>query len=256
MTDIRAHLEQGVLEITLCRASKRNALTARMYGEMAQAIEAASAADEVRAILFSGEGRDFCAGNDLDEFLGDYELAHGSPWRRFLDALPAAEKPLVAAVHGNAVGIGMTMLLHFDLVYVEPSARLSAPFASLGVVPEAGSSGLLRDLIGQRRASEVFLLARVVDAAEAVQLGLANAVVPEGSARHAARDAARAIARLSPQAVRECMRLRQSAYATVAERVDAECAAFMRCIRSPETRDILRKLTSRPPRAAEGAQAP
>ena len=113
MSDVLVRLADGVLEITLNRVRKRNALTAEMYDVLAGQLEKASAVDDVRVIVFTAEGADFCAGNDLQEFLGSYDLRRGTPWRRFLDSLPAAAKPLVAAVQGNAVGIGMTMLLQF-----------------------------------------------------------------------------------------------------------------------------------------------
>jgi enoyl-CoA hydratase/carnithine racemase len=239
VSDVLARLADGVLEITLNRVRKRNALTAEMYDVLASQLEKASAADDVRVIVLTAEGADFCAGNDLQEFLGSYDLRRGTPWRRFLDSLPAQAKPLVAAVQGNAVGIGMTMLLHFDLVYLEPTARLSVPFGQLGVVPEAGSSGLLRMAIGPLRAGEAFLLGRALRAEEAVQLGLANCIVPASGGRQAALDAAKAIAQLPIEAVRQYRRLKQARYASLEDRIDAECEAFMRCLRTPETRSIL-----------------
>lgn len=244
VSDVGVRSEQGVLEITLRRASKRNALTAAMYETLARLIESAGASDEVRAIVVAADGADFCAGNDLPEFLGNYDLGPGTPWRRFLDVLPAAPRPLVAAVQGNAVGIGMTMLLHFDVVYVEPTARLSVPFASLGVVPEAGSSVLLRELVGPIRASEAFLLGRTFDAEESVRLGLATAVVPAGTGRPAAHQAARAIAQLPGEAVRQYLKLKQTRHSTLSQRIDAECQAFMHCIRTPQTRSILAGLAN------------
>jgi enoyl-CoA hydratase/carnithine racemase len=241
LPDIRTQAHGGVLEIVLCRTAKRNALTQAMYAELAGRMEQAADDGAVRAILFTAEGRDFCAGNDLAEFLGSYDLAPGSAWRRFLDCLPAARKPLLAAVHGNAVGIGMTMLLHFDLVFVEASARLSAPFATLGVAPEAGSSQLLQARIGPLRANEAFLLGRVFGAQEAVQLGLANALAADGQARGAALVAAQAIAALPPQSVRAVLDLQKASFASLADCIDAECRAFMACLRSDETQAILRR---------------
>lgn len=241
--DVRTRAQGGVLEVVLCRTAKRNALTEAMYAELAGILQRADADAAVRAIVFSAEGRDFCAGNDLPEFLGSYDLAPGSAWRRFLEALPAMRKPLIAAVHGNAVGIGMTMLLHFDLVYVEPSAKLSAPFARLGVVPEAGSSELLRARVGALRANEAFLLGRVFGAEESVRLGLANAVTAEGGARSAALAAAAAVAALPGASVRAVLDLQKTRFASLADCVDAECRAFMACLRSDETQKILRGRT-------------
>lgn len=240
MADVRIAGHGGVLEIVLARAAKRNALTEAMYGELADLLARAHADDAVRAILLTAEGRDFCAGNDLPEFLGSYDLAPGSAWRRFLDSLPAARKPLVAAVHGNAVGIGLTMLLHFHHVVVEPDAKLSAPFARLGVAPEAGSSALLRERIGALRASETFLLGRVFGAEEAVQLGLANRLAAAGEGRAVALAAAQAVAALPPLSVRAVLELQKARFGSLADCIAAECGAFMDCLHSEETQRILR----------------
>lgn len=240
MADIRTENHGAVLEIVLARTAKRNALTEAMYGELAALLASANADDGVRAVLFTAEGRDFCAGNDLPEFLGAYDLAPGSAWRRFVDSLPAAHKPMVAAVQGNAVGIGLTMLLHFQYVVVEPSAKLSAPFAQLGVAPEAASSALLRERIGTLRASEAFLLGRVFGAQEAVQLGLASRLAAEGEGRAAALAAAHAMAALPALSVRAVLELQKASFESLPERIDAECGAFMDCLQSDETRQLLR----------------
>lgn len=243
MADVRTEAHGGVLEIVLARTAKRNALTEAMYDELARLLARAADDDAVRVILFSAEGRDFCAGNDLPEFLGSYDLAPGSAWRRFVDSLPAARKPLVAAVHGNAVGIGLTMLLHFNHVVVEAGARLSAPFARLGVAPEAGSSQLLRERIGPLLASEAFLLGRVFGAEEAVQLGLANRLAPAGEGRNLALAAAQSIAALPPKSVRAVLDLQKTRFDSLADCIAAECSTFMDCLRSEETQKILRART-------------
>lgn len=231
------------------RVDKRNALTVAMYGELADILTKANDDDTIKAVVFTAEGADFCAGNDLGEFMGDYTLFGDSPWRRFVNALPKSRKPLIASVHGNAVGIGLTMLLHFDLVYVEPSARLSAPFGRLGVAPEAGSSGLLAQFVGPQRAREAFLLGRTFSADEAVRFGIACAVVAEGSGRATALEAAKKIAKLPPYAVSSIRGLCAKQFASIEARLDAECAAFMDCLGRDETRAILSGLASRVPRA-------
>jgi enoyl-CoA hydratase/carnithine racemase len=131
------------VHIRLDRAGKRNAITRSMYDAMAEAIVEAEADETIRAVLFSGAGEAFCAGNDLNDFVADPPTGMDSPGFRFLRAISTAEKVLVAAVHGSAVGVGTTMLLHCDLVVAARSARLSLPFVTLGLVPEAASTLLL-----------------------------------------------------------------------------------------------------------------
>ncbi|HTN13128.1 MAG TPA: enoyl-CoA hydratase-related protein, partial [Acetobacteraceae bacterium] len=150
---VRSSLDGGVLELTMDRPDKRNALTRPMYTAMAEALEAAAENPAVRAVLLCGSGDGFCAGNDLADFVsGAPPLAEDSPSRRFLRAISSHPKPIVAAVQGNAVGIGTTMLLHCDLVVLAEGARLVLPFVKLGVVPEAASSLLLPRLVGHQRA--------------------------------------------------------------------------------------------------------
>lgn len=242
MGDIDVRSDARVLEVVLRRASKRNALTARMYSALADALDRLDADPELAVMVLTAEGEHFCAGNDLGEFFGDYELATGSPWRRFIDGLVHARKPLIAAVQGHAVGIGMTMLLHCDLVFVERSARLSAPFGRLGLVPEAGSSQLLVALIGHQRAAEMFLLGRWMNADEARGCGLANTIAPTGTARGLAMEAAAQIAALPSLSVRAIKTLMRSPAAGLEDRVAAECASFMACLRTLPTREILQGL--------------
>src|SRR6478672_3798891 len=178
---VRAKSEDGVLAITLARPERRNAITVAMYAALADAIENAAADPSVRVITIRGEGQDFAAGNDLADFL---EARPDDPselpvWR-FLRALASCETPIAAAVHGNCVGIGTTMLLHCDLVVAEESARFSMPFVDLALVPEAASSLLLPRLAGRRRAARYLLLAETFGVEEALDIGLASHVVPAG----------------------------------------------------------------------------
>lgn len=246
LNNIRTQLDDGILEITFARPEKRNALTKPMYSAAAEALEVAERSDDVRVIVFTADGRDFCAGNDLGDFTaGEYSLDAGSPWRRFLDGIAGAKKPMVAAVQGNAVGIGMTMLLHCDLVYVEPTAKLAAPFGLLGVVPEAGSSGLLPLLIGHRRALEVFLLGRTIDATEAERLGIANAVARDNCARTTALASARILADMSAPSVLKTKALMRKGINEISARVEAECTAFMECLSTSEAQAALKLMTQK-----------
>jgi len=143
---VRTSIEDGVMRVTLCRAEKKNALTNLMYKALAESLAEAEQNTAVRAVLFSSEGDSFTAGNDVSDFAAVASgtvKPHDLKAHSFIAALAKARKPLVAAVQGRAVGVGLTWLLHCDLVYVADDAKLSAPFVDLGLVPEAASSVLL-----------------------------------------------------------------------------------------------------------------
>jgi enoyl-CoA hydratase/carnithine racemase len=237
---VKSSSHAGVATIEIARPEKKNALTQAMYQAMAEAIAVARADTAVRALLIAGQPEVFTAGNDLDDFLQQPAMGSGSPVRSFMHALLECEKPVVAAVSGAAIGIGATMLLHCDLVYVSDQARLVLPFVALGLVPEFGSSLLLPQRLGHARASEKLLLAEPITAAEAVQLGIATAVIPASELlAHAQRMAARFNA-LPPGAVRDTKRLmRAGSSAAIAQAMRAEEAIFSERLRSPEALEAL-----------------
>jgi enoyl-CoA hydratase/carnithine racemase len=180
--DVRIEQSGGVLAITLARPERRNAITVAMYSAMADAIEAVANKSSVRLITIRGEGQDFTAGNDLHDFLSAVpRISDDIPVWRLLRALARNEVPIIAAVQGNAVGIGTTMLLHCDLVIAEEGARFSLPFVDLGLVPEAASSLLLPRLAGRRRAARYLLLGEPFGAREALDAGIASHVVADGT---------------------------------------------------------------------------
>ena len=170
--DVTVERRGRVALVTIDRPSKRNALTQEMYGRMADALAQADADPDVGAVVLTGVDDAFTAGNDLADFMAGSSLEQT---HRFLEAISTVHVPIVAAVNGLAIGVGLTLLLHCDLVFVEPSAQLSAPFVALGLVPEAASSLLLPRVIGERRAAEVILTGRRLSGAEAAEWGLANA---------------------------------------------------------------------------------
>jgi enoyl-CoA hydratase/carnithine racemase len=157
----------GICELRLNRPDKRNAITLAMYEALWDALVRAEADESVRVILFSGAGASFTAGNDLMDFMSQPQQTDDTSTLKFLRLLPKLHKVMVAAVHGSTVGIGVTMLLHCDLVVAARSTRLSMPFVKLGLVPEAGSSLLLPRLVGHQRAAELLLLGTPIDAATA-----------------------------------------------------------------------------------------
>ena len=192
-TQVRVETASGLLAITLARPDKKNALTTQMYRALVQAFELASADPAVRVVLLDADGGDFCAGNDIADFVAMARSAQAldsSDVFRFLRALAAFDKPVVAAVRGRAVGIGTTMLLHCDLVYVAEDARFSTPFVDLALVPEAASSLLLPARIGHVRAFALFALGESIDGRAAVDCGLANAALPAEQVTPRARAAA------------------------------------------------------------------
>lgn len=200
MTDhILSEKSNGVLTLTMNRPEKKNALTRAMYQALADGILGAEQDKDVRCVLIQAEGDMFTAGNDLADFAAvnsgdssaDDARRGGNP---LLAALAVAKIPLVAAVNGRAVGVGTTMLLHCDLVYVSDDALLTTPFVNLALVPEAASSITLPTRIGHTRAFSMFVLGEAVDAKKAVDWGIANAAVPRDELRAKARAAAEAVA--------------------------------------------------------------
>lgn len=168
----------GVLTIAWNRPQRKNAFDERMWSEGCAALREARADDGVRAVVLTGAGEAFSAGQDLGEMARPPAGADGPGFPRFMDALVAFDKPLLAAVNGVGVGIGLTMLLHCDIVWIAEQARLRAPFVTLGVVPEAASSFLLPLQLGHQRAAELLYTAEWIDAARAVELGLATRALP------------------------------------------------------------------------------
>lgn len=238
---VRVERDGGVLAITLARPDRRNAITVDMYAALADAFEAASGENSIRVITVRGEGQDFAAGNDLEDFLkvrpgGDEEI----PVWRLLRALAACETPIVAAVHGNCVGIGTTMLLHCDLVVADPGARFSLPFVDLGLVPEAGSTILLPELAGRRRSARYLLLAEPFGAAEALEIGLVSHLAPDGRLNEVAADLVSALLAKPAEALRQTQKLlRNGARDEILARMELESRAFAERLESDEVRQAI-----------------
>lgn len=247
---VRIEVEGGVMTITLNRPEKKNALTVAMYQTLAEAIAAADDDPAVRCVLIQAQGDTFCAGNDL----GDFAVMGAEPQGETGDdgvmsnPLPAvltrAKTPIVAAVHGRAVGIGVTLLLHCDLVVVAEDALLSTPFANLALIPELASSLLMPARIGHARAFALFVLGEPITGVEAARWGLANVAVAASEVRAKARAYAEAVAARPPAAVAVTKALMRDA-----ERMDAaverENLQFAVRLRSPEAREAFRAFAER-----------
>ena len=237
MTDhVRISRHGRVLHLALARPEKKNALTRAMYAALADALSEASGDADIRAVVLSGEGGVFTAGNDLFDFMTDPPRDETSPVFRFLHAAVDFPKPLIAAVEGVAIGIGTTILLHCDLAYASASARFKMPFTDLGLVPEAGSSLLVPRLAGGVRAAELLLLGEAFDAETAREMGMVNAVVANPT-QHAL-ERAQALALKPPAAVRQAKALlraplRDRVMATIRE----EAGLFIERLQSEEAQE-------------------
>ena len=228
----------GVATIEIARPEKKNALTMAMYTAMAEALRAAQADGAVRAVLITGQPGVFTSGNDLEDFMQRPPQGMDSPVFQFMLALLECEKPVIAAVTGAAIGIGTTMLLHCDFAFVSDEARLAMPFVGLGLVPEYGSSLLVSQLMGHAKAAEKLLLGDPFTGADAVDCGLANAVLPTGEVVNHARRVAERFNALPPGAVRDSKRLMRAPQREQVRAVIAsEAAIFSERLRSPEAQE-------------------
>jgi enoyl-CoA hydratase/carnithine racemase len=226
----------AVLCVTFDRPEKKNALCRAMYLAAAGALREASANSSIGAIVFSGSGGAFTAGNDISDFLDLDRVPGEFPAFTFIKALAACETPLVAAVDGIAIGIGATMLLHCDLVYAAPETVFRFPFADLGLVPEAASSLLLPRRIGMAKAAELLLLGEALGAPDAVRLGLVNAIVPAADLLSFAISKAAQLAAKPRAAIAATRRLMRGDGAEILARIDEEARLFSMALRSEEAR--------------------
>ena len=234
MTEVIIERAGPVLEITLNRPEKKNALTGAMYQAVETAFRSADGDPAIRVVLLTGTGDTFTSGNDIKDFQARAainEATHASP---FLTALSSLKKPLVAAVNGAAIGVGTTMLAHCDLVIAAQSARFVMPFTSLGLVPEAASSLLFPRLIGHQRASALLLLGEAIDADTARDWGLVYRVVADPELLTVARSVASRLAILPPEAVRRTKDLMKNGHPDVTGRIEQELLLFRDRLRSPE----------------------
>ena len=238
MTDILTHVEEGVMTITLNRLQRKNSLTSAMYASLADAIDQAEKDPAIRVAVVQGHETVFCAGNDIGDFLNQPPAATDSPVFRFLRAIAAFPKPLVAAVCGPAVGVGTTMLFHCDLVYAGDNAAFSMPFVNLGICPEAGSSLLVPQMLGYHRAAEALLLGEPFMAEAALEVGLVNRIVPPTEANGVARSIAHKLAAKPSSALAETKRLmKKTTQQQVLSQMADEGTTFARLLGEPAAKE-------------------
>jgi len=237
MTDaIQVERERGLLTLRLNRPDKKNALTRAMYSHLAEALKLADNDPEIHAVLITGSSECFTAGNDIADFIQQPPSGLDSPVFQFMLNLLECRKPVIAAVAGAAVGIGTTLLLHCDLVYVSRDARLRMPFVNLGLCPEFGSSLILPRLLGQAKAAELLLLGEGFSGEQAAVWGIACEALGSGEETLAkAREMALRFESLPPEAVRISKQLMRAPDREMLRKViEEEGALFTQRLRSPE----------------------
>ena len=219
---IKTEIDGNILRLTLNRPDKKNALTLKMYSDMAQAIEDADKTSKIRVVFLSSSSDCFCSGNDLMDFMAFSQKGASEQSNPFLSALCHTQTPIVAAVGGPAIGIGATMLLHCDLVYAGQSARFKLPFVNLGLCPEAGSSYLLPAMVGYQRAARLILLGESISAKEAFDFGIVSAVVADNKLISFAWQKACQLTKLPPESVRLSKSLLKKAFRDILDQTIAD----------------------------------
>jgi enoyl-CoA hydratase/carnithine racemase len=244
---IEVERERGLLTLRLNRPEKKNALTRAMYSHLAEALKQADADPEINAVLITGSAECFTAGNDIADFIQQPPGNLDSPVFHFMLNLLECRKPVIAAVAGAAVGIGTTMLLHCDLVYVSRDARLRMPFVNLGLCPEFGSSLILPRMLGHAKAAELLLLGEGFSGEQAAQWGIATEALGSGEATLAkAREMALRFESLPPEAVRVSKQLMKAPDRELLRKViEEEGALFTQRLRSPEAMAALSAFINR-----------
>ena len=243
MTDILISRDDHIVRIQFNRPQKKNALKPDMYDAARQAIEDANNDSSVHVIYITGSEDSFSAGNDLNTFLLDPTSEAAA---RFIMAVAQAQVSIVACVNGLAVGVGVTMLLHCDLVYAVDSATFNFAFIDLGVVPEAASSYLLPQMIGQRRAAELLMLGERFDAQTAYEVGIVNQVLPADELETFAWSKAQQLAAKPPQALRQTkMLLKRGNARAVEETINYELGIFAERLQSEEAMQIMQAFMQR-----------
>lgn len=232
--------DNGVMTVQLNRPEAKNALTVDMYKAINAAFDHASDATEVRVLVLKGSEDIFTAGNDLVDFMKNPAVTEDAPVYQFLFNLLEFKKPLVAAVSGPAIGVGVTLLMHCDLVLASDTAMLQMPFASLGAVPEAGSSILFPMMVGPQKAAEVFMLSEKINAEDAQRYGLISRVTPVTELNSETEKVCQQLANQPARALRESKRLLKAPYIDqLREHMKEELKAFSEGLQSPEAKEAI-----------------
>src|ERR1043165_2268858 len=230
----------NLLRIQLNRPEKKNAMTSDMYVTLAEILNSAAKDEQIRVVLWHGAGDSFCAGNDVVDFLKNPPVSGEMPQARLMKAFVNLDKPIVAAVHGSAIGGGTTMLTHCDFVYAGESAKFQMPFINLGLVPEFGSSCSLPARLGHLRASELLLLGLPFGAVRAAELGLVTQVVPDAKLLATATQTAQHLAAKPTRALQTSKNLlKRSTREQMEQAMRVENDAYAVLLRSPDAKEAL-----------------
>jgi enoyl-CoA hydratase/carnithine racemase len=240
MSDIVTERSGSILRVQLNRPAKKNAMTSSMYATLADLFNDAAKDEGIRVVLWHGAGDSFCAGNDVGDFLKNPPGPGDSPQARLMNALVDFNKPLIAAVHGAAIGGGTTMLTHCDFVYAGESAKFQMPFVNLALVPEFGSTWSVPARIGYIRAAELILLGLPFDAERAEDLGLVTHVVPDQNLLAKATETAQMLAAKPADALQACKRLmKRSSCEQIKETMKIENEEFSVRVHSADAKEAL-----------------
>ncbi len=235
MTDhIRIETADRLTTVSFDRPEKKNAITQDMYQAMADAVNGYASDDSARALMFTGIGDYFTSGNDLQDFAMGPRGDGLPPVVQFLHAIKDCPKPLIAAVNGPAIGVGLTLTLHCDLVYCATSATFAAPFVKLGLVPEAASSMLLPAIIGMAAANDVFMTGRTLTSEEALRMGLVSRVFEDDVFAAETGALAQLVANAAPNAMRHSKALVRTQNEAITECMNVEGEIFAAQLKSSE----------------------
>jgi len=244
MTEISSTRVGQTQVIRFTRPEKMNAITRDMYAGLTSALNEAAGDFGVRSVVITSEGEHFTAGNDIKDFMANPPTEESSDVARFLASLLEFPKPLIAAVKGNAVGVGTTMLLHCDIVIASPNANFSMPFTSLGLVPEAGSTKLFPELVGYQRAARIFMTGDPFSADEAKEMGLVETITADPEAQ--ALEIAEQIGKQPPQAIINTKALMKAGkHDAVAAVMKAEFQIFALALQSEEAAEAFMNFMSK-----------
>lgn len=243
MTVITESHSDSIRILRLSRPEKMNAITRAMYGELAQQLNQSAEDPDIRCVVITSDGDHFTAGNDIRDFMSNPPTEEDSDVAKFLGSLLEFPKPLLAAVKGNAVGVGTTMLLHCDVVVASQSANFSMPFTTLGLVPEAGSTKLFPELVGYQRAAKIFMTGESFSAAQALEMGMIASVADDAEAE--ALKIAERIAEAPPKAIMNTKALmKANSHDATAHVMRAEFQLFSLALQSEEAAEAFMKFMS------------
>lgn len=232
--------EERVLEICINRPEKKNALSHSMYDQLTAVLDEYGKNDDCAVMIIYGAGDGFTAGADLK----DFQTKRGpgdSPAVRFLRALSRVQQPIIAAVEGFAIGIGTTLLQHCDFVYATSGTRFRMPFAALGLCPEGGSSLVLEQIVGRRKAADWLMTCRYFDGQEALDAGFVTALSPTGKTLDTAREIAQTLSELPQYSLRLTKQMLRERQADELQKAfDHEVAMFGKCLASNATQESIK----------------